>query len=218
MYKMTTTTQCATYIIDLSDAMLNHRQGLSAQQIAHLETINRRTVEFVTEFLLHENSDLDTLFNFLSFQAIQPISIIIGFSEYMLIGGTESMLPVYREAIEEICDCGYSLRDDMQLMLEELVDFMDSIGYEHADVRQIPQTTQTSTIKPIQALAPKEEITDIPRKPAQSFAPKEEITDVPRKPIQALAPKEDITEVPRKPIQALAPKAAPKPIQRLQPR
>jgi hypothetical protein len=215
---MTTTTDCASYIIDLSDAMLNHRTGLNAQQIGHLETINRRAVEFVTEFLLHENSDLDTLFDFLSHEAIQPISIIIGYSEYMLIGGAESMQPVFREAVEEICDCGYSLRDDMQLLLEELVDFMDSIGYEHKDATPIPQTAQTTTFKAIQPLAPKEEITDIPRKPAQGFAPKEEITDVPRKPIQALAPKEDITEVPRKPIQALAPKAAPKPLQRLQPR
>jgi hypothetical protein len=198
---MTTTTDCASYIIDLSDAMLNHRNGLNAQQISHLETINRRAVEFVTEFLLHENSDLDTLFNFLSHEAIQPISIIIGYSEYMLIGGAETMRPVFREAVEEICDCGYSLRDDMQLMLEELVDFMDSIGYEHQDITTAVQPVQPAKLKPIQALAPKEEITDVPRKP-----------------IQALAPKEDITEVPRKPIQALAPKAAPKPIQRLQPR
>lgn len=225
---MPDTTEYASYVIDLTDAMLDHRRGLNTQQVSHLETINRRAVEFVTTFLLHEKADLDTLYTYFSYDSIQPISIIIGYSEYMLICSDETMLPAYREAIEEIRDCGYALRDDMQGMLEELTAFMDTIGYERKD----------QAAQPVQAIAAKEEITEVPRKPIQALAPKEEITQTPRQPIQPLAPKEEITEAPRKPIQPLAPrtsshddvtypsrppqlispKTEQKPIQRLQPR
>lgn len=193
---MAETTEYASYVIDLTDAMLEHRSNLDTQQISHLKTINRRAVEFVTTFLLHEKADLDTLYNYFSSDAIQPISIIIGYSEYMLICGSETMLPAYREAIEEIRECGYALRDDMQTMLDELVEFMETIGYE----------SKAQATQPVQVIAAKEDITEVPRKPIQAIAPKEEITELPRKPIQALAPKEEITEVPRKPIQRLQPR------------
>jgi hypothetical protein len=186
------TTDYASYVIDLIDAMLNHRQGLNLQQVGHLETIHRRTVEFVTTFLLHEKADLDTLYAYLSYDAIQPISIIIGYSEYMLIYGAETLLPAYREAVEEIRDCGYTLRDDMQNMLEELVEFMESIGYE-SETKSLVQAVQL----------------------VQAIAPREEITQAPHKPVQALAPRQELTPQPSRLIQPLTPKVGPKPIQRL---
>jgi hypothetical protein len=183
---MTNTAEYATYIIDLTDAMLNHRRGLSPQQINHLETIQRRAVEFITSFFLHEKADLDTLHNYLSYDAIQPISIIIGYSEYMLIGAAENMLPTYREAVEELRDCGYALRDDIQDMLADLLEFMENIGYESKSQAQSIQPVQKSQAKVIQPLAPRtasQEDATQPSRLIQPLAPKTE-----QKPIQRLQP------------------------------
>lgn len=157
---MATTIEYASYIIDLTDAMLNHRRGLNLQQIDHLETINRRTVDFVTSFLLHEKADLDSLFSYLNHDVMQPIAVIIGYSEFMLMGGAGGMMPAYRDAVEEIRDCGYNLQYDVQAMLEELIEFMESIGYERVTRAQQIQPVQPppQAAKTIQPLAPKQPI------------------------------------------------------------
>jgi hypothetical protein len=188
---MTNTVDYAVYVIDLTDAMLNHRKGLNAQQIDHLGTINRRAVDFVTSFLQHENADLDTLFSYLSHDAMAPIALIIGYSEFMLMGGAGGMLPAYRDAMQEIRDCGYALQEDMQNMMEELQEFMESIGYERQT--KTGQAAKVQESKPIQAIVAKEEETQPP-------SPKR---------IQPLAPKVSESQV-------VTAQNSPKPIQKIQ--
>lgn len=125
------TVEYGTYVIDLTAAMLEHRNRLTEEQAEQIETVHKRAIQFVTEFLQHENADLDTLLSYLNHDALSPVTIIIGSAEVMVMGMLGKMPKPFMDAIEEIRECGYLLRDDLYDMQRELIEFMESIGMQH---------------------------------------------------------------------------------------
>ena len=127
---MAKSVEYGTYIIDLTGAMLEHRRRLEPNQVEHIKLIRNNAVNFVTDYLRHENAPLDRLMKFLSYDAQSSITIIIRACE-MLSAGMYGELPgAFKEAIREIGDCGYAMHDDIQTTKEELEQFMTTIGLE----------------------------------------------------------------------------------------
>ena len=142
------TVEYGTYVIDLTAAMLEHKQRLNDMQIDQIETIHRRAVQFVTEFLQHENAPLDDLLSYLNHDAMSPITIVIGFSEMLLMEAAGPMPKPFMEAMDEIRDCGYNIRDDIYEMQEELLAFMESIGMTHKSRSERADTDQDTSQHP----------------------------------------------------------------------
>jgi|GEM_PF-2747838 len=169
-----------TYIIDLADAMIDHQQGLTQQHIARLSVIRDRSVRFVTSCIQHENADLETLYHFLDGEAMQSIMIVISYSEFLMMD--EALHPAYRDGIERMKECGFSIREELNQMKDDLVAFMNKIGVS------VPQSTQSVAKgkKQIKRLKPKtglqvDYLDDaVPPEPA-------------RKPIQKLQPQMQVT-------------------------
>lgn len=113
---MENTVECATYVIDLTQAMLEYRQGLSDEQYEHIITINRRAVEFITSLIHNQSMSLDKFASYLNHDAMSPLTIVIGYSEVLLAGMCGDLPSDYREAIEQVRDCGQMLREDIQEM------------------------------------------------------------------------------------------------------
>lgn len=116
------------YIIDLTDAMLEHRQGLNHEQIQRLQMMNRRAVDFVTTFLQHENASAPTLLNYLNHDAQNPLRIIMACSQMLISGNCGQMLPDYTQGVQEIFDCVCAIVEDVQQMRMDLQNFMETIG------------------------------------------------------------------------------------------
>jgi hypothetical protein len=125
---MTSTIEYATYIIDLSMAMLEHRIGLTDAQAQRLQMIHGRTVDFLTEYIQHESSNLSELLIYLSQDAQTPLRIIIGCSDMILNGSCGEVQEAYADAIEEIRDCGYIIQNDVEDMYENLQNLMSDLG------------------------------------------------------------------------------------------
>jgi signal transduction histidine kinase len=121
----------AVYIIDLTDAMLTNSSGLNEQQVDFIQTIHRRSVQFVTDFLQYENGSLDHYLSYLNHDAMSPLSVIIGYSEFMLMGGAGDIQTEYREAVEEIRNCGHYLRDQVTRTQKRVLKFMKQAGIIH---------------------------------------------------------------------------------------
>lgn len=123
------TLEYASYVIELTTAMLEHKRRLNTMHIDQIDTIRRRAVQFVTDMMLHENRPLDELVSYLNHDAMSPITIVIGFSELLLMEAT--MPQAFLEAMEEIRDCGYLIRDDIYDLRAQLLEFMENIGLKH---------------------------------------------------------------------------------------
>ena len=106
----------STFIIDLSQAVLDHSGGLKKDQVEHLEAIHRRAVEFITEFLQKQSEEIEVFRSYLNHDALSPITIIVGYAD-MLLMDTQLADP-YREAFQQIRDSGNTLRDLVQEMLD----------------------------------------------------------------------------------------------------
>lgn len=122
------TVDYGAYIIDLTDAMLEHGQGLTDAQIQRLQMINRRAVDFVTLYMRNEDGSAPDLLNFLSHDAQTPLRIIMGCSQMLLSGQCGPLRPVYAEAVDEIYECVCSMIADVQQMRMDLQTFMEAIG------------------------------------------------------------------------------------------
>ncbi len=106
----------ATLIIDISLALIEHRRGLNDSQVASVETIHRRAVEFITSLIHNREMPLNTFASYLNHDARTPLTVIIGYSEVMLSDMLGELSPPYRDAIQQICDCGYILDEDITEM------------------------------------------------------------------------------------------------------
>ena len=135
-----------TYIIDLADAMIDHQQGLTQQHLARLSGIRNRSVRFVTSCIQHESADLETLYMFLDNEAMQSIMFVVSYSEYLLLD--ESLHSAYADAINRIKECGFAIREELQQMKDDLIEFMGKIGLS------IPQPESVSH-KRIKRLKPR---------------------------------------------------------------
>lgn len=137
-----------TYIIDLADAMIEHQQGLTKQHLSHLAVIRDRSVRFVTSCIQHESADLETLYLYLDGEAMNSIKYVINYSEHLIMD--ESLHPTYADAVSRIKECGFSIREELKQMKDDLIEFMGKIGLSVPS----PQK-EISAKKPIQRLQAK---------------------------------------------------------------
>lgn len=108
--------------------MLEHRVGLTDAQAQRLQMIHGRAVDFLTEYIQHESSNLPELLDYLSQDAQTPLMIIVGCADMMLNGSCGEVQEAYAEAIEEIRECGYVIQNDMEDMYENLHNLMSDLG------------------------------------------------------------------------------------------
>jgi len=92
--------------------------------------INRRSVGFVTDFLQHEKGSLDGLVSYLNHDAMTPLTVVIGAGEVLVMGMCEPLPPAFHEAVAEILEYAYALREELLMMLDDLLHFMKRVGYE----------------------------------------------------------------------------------------
>lgn len=119
-----------TNIIDLTQALLDHRHGLTEQQIDQVETMRRRAVEFVTDFYQMQSVPVRRLRRYLNHDALSPVTVIIGYSEVLLMGAVGELTGPYLEAVRQICDLGYALHESLQHLHDEVWAFMQEMGIE----------------------------------------------------------------------------------------
>ena len=120
----------ATYIIDLTDAMMEHRKGLNAEQFHRIGLINHRAVQFITLFMQKESVSAPALLQYLTEDAQEPLRSIRGNCKKMMSGEYGEFEPDYAEAIQEIYDCVYEMVGDVQQLCRDLKQFMAAIGIE----------------------------------------------------------------------------------------
>lgn len=125
---MTNAVDYASYIIDLSIAMLEHRVGLTDAQIQRLTMIHGKAVDFLTDYIQHENSNLPELLDYLGQSAQSPLQIIVGCADMILNGSCGIVQEAYADAITEIRDCGYSIQNEIEDMYESLYTLMSDLG------------------------------------------------------------------------------------------
>ena len=121
---MTSTVDYSSYIIDLCTAMLDNSQGLTDSQVQRISMIRRQTVNFITDYLRHESSDLPQLLHYLDKEAVSPLRIVIGCSDMILSGKCGDIQQNYGEAIGEIRDCGYAIYDDVEDMHKKAQEYL----------------------------------------------------------------------------------------------
>jgi hypothetical protein len=121
----------ATYIIDLTNAMTEQREGLNKEQFHRIGLINHRTVEFVTGYLQNETLSAPALLQYLTQHAQEPLRAVLGNCKKMLSGQCGDMETDYVEAVTEIRDCVYAMVEEIQQLCHDLKEFMVTIGMEH---------------------------------------------------------------------------------------
>jgi hypothetical protein len=120
----------ASYIIDLTNAMMGHQQGLSHEQFYRINLINHRAVTFITTYMQKENISAFALLEYLSEDAQQPLRSIRGNCKKMLAGEFGNFDDDYVEAIEEIRACAHEMVYDIQQSCRDLRQFMATIGMD----------------------------------------------------------------------------------------
>lgn len=118
----------SAYIIDLTGAMLENSEGLNDAQGQRILMMNRRAVDFVTEYLQYESASADRLLSYLNHDAQNPLRIILGNSQMLLSGNCGELQTDYAEAVQEIYDCVFAIVEEVQQMRLDLQNFMESIG------------------------------------------------------------------------------------------
>ena len=114
----------SSYIIDLVQAILEHRSGLNAEQTEHMDTMHRCAVDFITQFIEAQEREIEYFRRYLSHDAMTPLTIVIGYAELIVMGTCGELSDPYREAIQQICDSGYILRDLIRDMHEFVLQFV----------------------------------------------------------------------------------------------
>ncbi|MDQ7025529.1 MAG: hypothetical protein Q9P44_08220 [Anaerolineae bacterium] len=127
---MASTIDYAAYIIDLTNAMLEHRQGLSKEQFHRINFINHGAVEFVTGYMQHETLSAPALLQYLTHDAQRPLRAILGNCKKLLDGQCGVLHVDYAEGVGEIHDCVFSMVDEIQQLCRDLQQFMATIGIE----------------------------------------------------------------------------------------
>jgi hypothetical protein len=120
----------ASYIIDLTNAMMEHRQGLNKDQFHRIGLINHRAVQFITNFMQKESISAPALLQYLTEEAQEPLRSIRGNCKKMLAGEYGEFEDDFAEAIEEIHTCVYEMVDDIRQLCHDLKQFMVTIGME----------------------------------------------------------------------------------------
>lgn len=118
----------ASQILDITSLVLQHSSGLNCDQKNHVATIHRRAFQFVDDYLNKQSVPVQELRRYLNHDALSPITVIIGYSEVLLMEASGALADPYREAITEINNFGYALLEELKYMHEQVWDFMQQIG------------------------------------------------------------------------------------------
>lgn len=118
----------ASQILDITSLVLQHSSGLNSEQKQHVSTIHRRAFQFVDDYLNKQSVPVQELRQYLNHDALSPITVIIGYSEVLLMNGGGNLADPYREAIEEINNFGYALLEEIKAMHNQVWEFMQQMG------------------------------------------------------------------------------------------
>lgn len=125
---MDATLEYASQILDITSLVLEHSSGLNRDQKQHVKTIHRRAFQFVDDYLQIQNVPVQELRSYLNHDALSPVTVIIGYSEVLLMAGSGELADPYREAITEISNFGYALLNELKTMHDQVWEFMQQVG------------------------------------------------------------------------------------------
>lgn len=114
----------ASQILDITSLVLQHSRGLSIEQKKHVKTIHRRAFQFVGDYMDKQSVPIQELRSYLNHDALSPVTVIIGYSEVLLMDGMGELADPYREAITEVKNFGYALHEELKDMHEQVWNFM----------------------------------------------------------------------------------------------
>lgn len=117
-------------VINIAGTILEHRSGISTAYAEHVETIYQRSVRFVDDYIEKQSLPVQELRRYLNHDALSPVTIIIGYSELMLMEGQQDgTLPApYAEALQEIAHYGYAIQEELQDFHAQVWNFMQQMG------------------------------------------------------------------------------------------
>ncbi|GEM_PF-1397490 len=118
----------ASQILDITSLVLQHSGGLSREQKKHVKTIHRRAFQFVSEYMDKQSVPIQELRSYLNHDALSPVTVIIGYSEVLLMDGAGELHGPYQEAITEVKNFGYALHEELKDMHDQIWDFMQQMG------------------------------------------------------------------------------------------
>ncbi len=118
----------ASQILDITSIILDHSSGLNKDQKTHIKTIHRRAFQFVDTYMQMQSVPVQELRSYLNHDALSPITVIIGYSEVLLMDASGVLSGPYREAVQEINNFGYALLDELKYMHEQVWGFMQEMG------------------------------------------------------------------------------------------
>lgn len=117
----------ASQILDITSIVLQHSSGLNNDQIQHVETIQRRAFQFTGDYMQKQSVPIQELRRYLNHDALSPITVIIGYTEVLLMEANGALTGPYREAVKEINNFGYALHEEIKDMHEQVWNFMQQM-------------------------------------------------------------------------------------------
>ena len=118
----------ASQILDITSLVLEHSSGLNNDQINHVAAIHRRAFQFVDDYLDQQAVPVQELRRYLNHDALSPVTVIIGYSEVLLMEASGALADPYHEAVTEINNFGYALLEELKATHEQVWSFMQQIG------------------------------------------------------------------------------------------
>jgi hypothetical protein len=117
----------ASQILDITSMVLQHSSGLNNEQVKHVETIHRRAFQFVSDYMQKDSLPIQELRSYLNHDALSPVTVIIGYTEVLLMEASGALRGPYRDAVTEINNFGYALHEELKYMHEQVWDFMQQM-------------------------------------------------------------------------------------------
>ena len=117
----------ASQILDITSMVLEHSSGLNDDQIQHIERIHQRTYQFIGDYMRNQSVPIQELRRYLNHDALGPITVIIGYTEVLLMGASGTLPGPYHEAVKEINTFGYALHEELKYMHEQVWNFMQQM-------------------------------------------------------------------------------------------
>jgi hypothetical protein len=117
----------ASQILDITSMVLEHSSGLNNDQIQHVERIHRRTFQFIGDYMQNQSVPVQELRRYLNHDALSPVTVIIGYTEVLLMEASGTLVGPYREAVKEINNFGYALHEELKYMHEQVWNFMQQM-------------------------------------------------------------------------------------------
>lgn len=118
----------ASQILDITSLVLQHSGGLNKDQKKHVKTIHRRAFQFVGDYMDKQSVPIQELRRYLNHDALSPVTVIIGYSEVLLMDASGTLADPYREAFQEINNFGYALLEELKDMHDQVWNFMQEMG------------------------------------------------------------------------------------------